>query len=347
MANSRRDFLSSISSATALGFLQAQTLSASELPSSLQKPLGVALVGLGNQSIQTLLADLDQSPWCRIAGLVSGDSDRAGAYASKLGLSSKQVYNYESFDKIASDDSIDLVYIALPNALHCEYAVRAAQSGKHVFCESPMAVNSNQCQTMIEACKRNSRALAVASSPLPKPLGCLGRIQSIEASNALSIDRPNSWRWSRELAGGGALLQSGIDVLRTQRIWANSEPVWVIAQETKTDVARFANLDESVTWSIGFANGAVAHGAVSLNYAGQGKLQVTGQTGSFACAFPSTNHYWTRADQLESFAASILKEDVLPANRFNSLGADEALQDMMLVEAILVSINHGRQVQLG
>jgi predicted dehydrogenase len=178
-------------------------------------------------------------------------------------------------------------------------------------------------------------------------MNCCGSILSIEASNALAIDPKSPWRLDRQLSGGGALLQVGIDVLRTQRLWADSAPVWVIAQETKTDATRFAQIDESVTWSLGFASGTVAHGAVSLNYPAPGHLKVQGPQASFCSDFPSANHYWSRADQLESFAASIQGMSLLPADRFNSLDAANALEDMLLAEAILRSIKQRSEVQLG
>lgn len=348
MANTRREFLSKVSSAAALGGLSASSVAVWASPaSSGDSPLGVAVVGLGSQSQQVLSADLATSPWCRIAGLVSSNPNKAQSYASRLGISRRQLYNYESFDRIAQDESIDIVYIAIPNTMHCEFALRAAAAGKHVFCESPMSVSSEQCRLMIQACKDNSRALAVASSPLVRPLGCLGKVQSIEAACGFEVDPRASWRLERQLAGGGALLQAGIDVLRTQRLWAESTPRWVIAQETKTDTARFAQVEESVTWSLGFENGAIAHGAVSLNYRGRGHLCVQGQIGSFKSEFPDANLHWTRANQLETFAASILGKPIFPDNRFNRLDAQESLEDIWLAESILQSIQEQREIQLG
>jgi len=351
MTNTRRNFLGAVSCAAAVGILETQTIGvrsakASESRPNPVRPLGVALVGLGAQSHLGLVENLAVSPWCKVTGLVSGDTDKANALARRTGIESRHLYRYDDFDRIADDASIDIVYVALPNAMHCEFALRAARAGKHVFCESPMAISSEQCRRMIDACKVNSRAMAVASSPLSRPLGCLGPIRSIEASNAISIEEPKSWRLSRDLCGGGAMLQAGIDVLRTQRLWAESEPQWVIAQETKTDTGRYADLDESVTWSLGFASGAVAHGAASLSYQGPCRLKVQGAIASLSTEFPASVQAWTRADQLENFASSILGTPVLPDNRFNSLSAEQALQDMLLVEAISRSIKEGRQVQL-
>lgn len=344
MAKTRRDFLGAVSSAAAVGVIHTQTALASS--SSPKRPLGIALVGLGSQTSSDLFDGLASSQRCKITSLVSGDFSKASTLANRYGISKRHLYNYDNFDQIANDPSIDIVYIAVPNAMHCEFAVRAAQAGKHVFCESPMAIGVDQCQSMIDACCQNARHLGVASSPLCRPLGCLGTIRSIQASNAFAIDRPKSWRLRRYLCGSGAMLQAGIDVLRTQRLWAESNPLWVIAQETKTDPMRYGQLEESVTWTLGFQNGTIAHGAASINYQGPCQLSVQGSIGSFNSEFPTSNHYWTRADQLENFASTILAAPLLPENRFNSLSPEQALEDMRLVEAISRSIQEQRQVQL-
>jgi len=360
MANTRREFLSAVSTAAALSALHTQagaSVSPAQLASAICAPaMGIALVGLGAQSIRNagpllanpLLANplLANHPVCRISALVSGDASKAQAYAKAWSIDRSHVYDYDSFDRIVADEAIDIVYLAVPTGMHCELAVRAAKAGKHVFCESPMAIDSVECREMIDAFTRHSRRLAVASAPLARSSKCFGTIESIEAAQSLRIEQPNSWRLDRALSGGGAVFQAGIDVLRTSRLWAGSDPVWVIAQESKTDARRFAGIDESVTWTLGFDNGTIAHGAVSLNYQGQGHLRVQGQLASLSSEFPTQNQ-WSRADQLLAFAGSIQGKPVIPDNRFNPLDAHEALQDVVLAEAIFRSIQERRQVQLG
>jgi len=296
--------------------------------------MGIAVVGLGTQSVRNvgpLFANPLQAnhPTCRISALVSGDASKAQAYAKAWSIDRSHVYDYDSFDRIAADEAIDIVYLAVPTGMHCELAVRAAKAGKHVFCESPMAIDSVECREMIDVFTRHSRRLAVASAPLARSTKCFGPIESIDAAQSFRIEQPNSWRLDRALTGGGAVFQAGFDVLRTCRLWAGSDPVWVIAQESKTDARRFAGI-----------------GAVSLNYQGQGHLRVQGQLASLSSEFPTQNQ-WSRADQLLAFAGSIQGKPVIPGNRFNPLDAHEALQDVVLAEAIFRSIQERRQVQLG
>ena len=79
----------------------------------------------------------------------------------EYGIPKKNVYNYETFDRIADNPDIDIIYIVLPNFMHAEYTIRAAQTGKHVICEKPMAMNVPEAKQMIEACQKNKVQLSV------------------------------------------------------------------------------------------------------------------------------------------------------------------------------------------
>jgi predicted dehydrogenase len=63
------------------------------------------------------------------------------------------IYTYETFDRLKDNPAVDAVYIALPNSMHCEFTIRAAEACKHVLCEKPMAISSAECRRMIEACR--------------------------------------------------------------------------------------------------------------------------------------------------------------------------------------------------
>src|SRR5271170_3938105 len=120
------------------------------------KKLNVALLGLGNYA--GILADgLQQSQYCRLAGVVTGHPQKAEAWKKKYHLPDKNIYNYDNFDSIARNPDIDLVYVVVPNSMHKEYTIRAAKAGKHVICEKPMAISAKECAEMIDACKKANR----------------------------------------------------------------------------------------------------------------------------------------------------------------------------------------------
>ena len=97
--------------------------------------LGVALVGLGYYSTDLLAPALQQTKNCWLAGIVTGTPSKAESWKNKYNIPEKNIYNYQNFDQIANNPDIDVVYVVLPPSMHKEYVVRAANAGKHVWCE--------------------------------------------------------------------------------------------------------------------------------------------------------------------------------------------------------------------
>ncbi len=121
---SRRLFLQQLSvglgSTIALSALPS-ILSASNKPfSANQKKLGVALVGLGSYAEHQLAVGLEQTSNCYLAGIVTGTPAKAEKWMKKYAIPKENVYNYQNFDKIADNKSIDIVYVVLPNSMHNE-----------------------------------------------------------------------------------------------------------------------------------------------------------------------------------------------------------------------------------
>ncbi|PQK90868.1 glucose-fructose oxidoreductase, partial [Pantoea ananatis] len=104
---------------------------------------------------------LQQTKECYLAGIVTGTPSKAEAWKQKYNIPDKNIYNYQNFDQIANNPDIDIVYVVLPPSMHREYVIRAANAGKHVWCEKPMAISVQECQDMIDACKKNKRSLAI------------------------------------------------------------------------------------------------------------------------------------------------------------------------------------------
>ena len=118
-----------------------------------REKLGIALVGLGTYSTEELGPALKETVNCYLAGVVSGDAQKRLQWKTKHELKDENVLTYDNFDNIAECQDIDIVYVALPNAMHAQYVMRAAKAGKHVISEKPMATTIDDCRKMIEACK--------------------------------------------------------------------------------------------------------------------------------------------------------------------------------------------------
>ncbi|MES2794918.1 MAG: Gfo/Idh/MocA family oxidoreductase, partial [Bacteroidota bacterium] len=124
------------------------------------KKLRIALVGLGRYA--GYLADsFVDAKYCELTGLVTGTPEKEETWGKKYNIKKQNIYNYKNFDKIAENKEIDLIYIVLPNAMHKEFAIRAAKAKKHIIVEKPMAITAADCLEMIKAAKENNVQLAM------------------------------------------------------------------------------------------------------------------------------------------------------------------------------------------
>jgi predicted dehydrogenase len=191
------------------------------------------------------------------------------------------IYSYENFDQIAHNPAIDAVYVALPNSMHAEYAIRAAKAGKHVLCEKPMSTTIAEAEAMIAACKAASVKLMIAYRCHYEPTnlravqlirsGAIGQVQAIESAFGYN-SAPGEWRLNKKLAGGGPLFDVGIYSLNACRYLTGEEPERFTAQASTIDRdGRFNEVEENLSWTMCFPSGIVAacntpYGAAMTGY---------------------------------------------------------------------------------
>src|SRR5512147_359480 len=235
-----RSFLSQAPALSRRGFLRRVSFGVSAItlagPTALARPiatgvanrsLGVVVVGLGRYAGDELAPALQQTRHCHLAGIVTGTPAKAEVWSRKYNLPNSNIYNYKTFDQIANNPNVDVVYVVLPNAMHAEYTIRAARAGKHVICEKPMAVTVKECEAMIEACRTAGRSLSIGYrlhfEPYNREMMRLGqqqvygKVKLIESSDGFRLRDPNEWRLHKELAGGGALMDIGIYAIQGAR----------------------------------------------------------------------------------------------------------------------------------
>ena len=164
---SRRGFLQAAGGALAAGSVSSPGSPAAaqvpnvKLPELPGKPVGFALVGLGSLSINQLMPAFARCRQARLVGFVSGRPDKAKHLAQLYGVDAKNIYTYDTYDRLADNPAIDVVYVVLPNNMHAEYTIRALKAGKHVLCEKPMANTPQDCEKMIAAAKAATRKLMI------------------------------------------------------------------------------------------------------------------------------------------------------------------------------------------
>ncbi|MFP4092604.1 MAG: Gfo/Idh/MocA family protein, partial [Cyclobacteriaceae bacterium] len=220
---------------------QAQESENPAQPAQDERRLGIALVGLGNYSNGQLAPALQETEKCYLAGVVTGTPAKAEEWKEKYNIPEKNIYNYETYDQIADNEDIDIIYVVLPNGMHAEYTIRAAQAGKHVICEKPMATSAQDCQRMIDACNENNVKLSIGYRLHFEPhhqrvmeLGqqqIYGPVKSMEAAHSFRLGGdPDRWRVDKELSGGGPLMDVGIYCVQGAIYTVGEEPVAVTAE---------------------------------------------------------------------------------------------------------------------
>src|SRR5687768_8584426 len=134
----RRRFLAragqGLVAAQAVGAL-TRAASAQTVPDPPGKKLGWAVVGLGNLAINQILPAFARCEKSRVAALVSGTPEKARKLALRYGVEARNIYDYQSYDRLKDNPEVDIVYVVLPNSMHAEYTIRAHQAGKHVLAE--------------------------------------------------------------------------------------------------------------------------------------------------------------------------------------------------------------------
>ncbi|MDF4223169.1 Gfo/Idh/MocA family oxidoreductase [Maribacter sp. M208] len=330
------------------------------------KKLGVALVGLGSYSTYQLAPSLLDTEHCYLAGIVTGTKEKESVWQEKYNIPKENIYNYENFDTIADNDSIDVIYVVLPNSMHAEFCIRAAKAGKHVICEKPMAVSVAECDAIMNACNEHKVKLSVGyrmqSDPYTHEVKKYVREKTFGDVLFVSSDagyvsngNPDQWRLNKKLSGGGALMNMGVYAIQTSIYGTGQNPISVSAQEFSTRPEYFKDTDETITAQFKFENGAIAHMMTSHNANGnrlkchcsKGWFEldpahsygpISGRTSNGdVLKFP---HKRQQALQMDDFAKHILLDSK------NVAPGEMGKRDMIIVEAIYNSIREGGQEQL-
>jgi predicted dehydrogenase len=366
--DSRRKFLQKITgSALALSVLPKPGSGAGILSSYDGPVLRVAIMGLGSYGHR--VADAMQAcQKAKLVGAISGTPSKLVTWQGKYGIPEKNCYNYENFDAIKNNPDIDAVYVITPNALHHDQVIRVAKAGKHVICEKPMAINAREAKEMVEACEKANVKLLVGYRLHfePKTLeiirmrneGNFGKIKFFQGLSGFRIGDPTQWRLKKELAGGGAMMDIGIYSINGARYMVGEEPVWVTAQETKTDPVKFKEgVDETILFQLGFPSGAVASCLSTYMINNLDRFFLDGEQG-YAELLPATGygpikgrtskgeltqpHSTHQTVQMDEMAGIILegKQPIVPVD------GREGLKDMKIIDAIFEAVRTGKKVSL-
>ena len=329
----------------------------------MRRQIRYAVVGLGHIAQVAMLPAFGNARRnSRLAALVSGDRVKLAALGKKYEVG--KLCSYDGYDALLRSGDIDAVYIALPNSLHCDYAVRAARAGVHVLCEKPMAVTEEECERMAGAAREarvklmvayrlhferaNLEALEVARS------GRIGEPRQFSSTFTMQVV-PDNIRASSAL-GGGVLYDIGIYCINAARSLFGDEPLEVRAATAGT----LGDVEESVGALLRFPNERIASFVCSFGSAKVSQYRLVGTKGdlvldpAYEYAGPLKHKLTIDGDARErrfakrdQFAPELLYfSDCVLHNRDPEPGADEGLADVRVIRALYRAAASGAAVAL-
>jgi glucose-fructose oxidoreductase len=324
--------------------------------------LGVALVGLGNYSTNLLAPALQRTKYCHLSGIVTGTPAKAELWKRQYGIPEKNIYDYSSFGRIANNPDIDVIYIVLPNSMHAEYSIRAANAGKHVWCEKPMALTVKECEAMIKACADKKVSLAIGYRMQHEPNTqtvirygkerTYGQVKSISAAAGFYDSRTGHWRQQKAM-GGGAMYDMGVYSLQAARYCSGEEPIAVTAQHSTSRPEIYRDVDETTTFELEFPSGVLAHCKTSFGMS-MNSLRVNCEKGwyqlepfqSYSGIRGTTSDGRRLEATVDNQQAKQMDDDALAILQGRPLlvPGEEGLRDIRVVEAVFESARTGRRV---
>ena len=322
-----------------------------------------AVVGLGHiAQVAVLPAFAHARQNSVLTGLVSDDPKKLRLLARKYGVAN--TWSYAQYDDALRSGELDAVYIALPNTLHAEYAVRAARAGIHVLCEKPLAASEAECRRMIASARdmnvklmtayrlhferANTEAMEIVQS------GKLGTPRLFSSVFTMNVDDPANIRLKRA-AGGGTLWDIGIYCINAARYIFRAEPYEAFAVSASRNDPRFAEVEEMVAATLRLPGDCLATFTCSFGAHDVGEYHVVGTRGSLRVdpAFEyagELRHVLTLGERTrertfakrDQFAPELLyfSRCILDGTEPEPSG-EEGLADVRIIEALYRSAKRG------
>jgi 1,5-anhydro-D-fructose reductase (1,5-anhydro-D-mannitol-forming) len=327
--------------------------------------IGWGIVGLGRIADTEIAPAVTAAPNSTLAGVVSREAAKAKEFAGRHGAASA----YDDYRALLEDPSVDAVYIATPNALHADQVVAAAEAGKHVLCDKPLATTVADAERAIAACRaagvglgitfqtRNNEGMSDVRQLLAD--GEIGSVRLAQLELGIGRMLPQGWRTDPSLAGVGVMNNLGVHGYDLLRYVLGAE---VVEATAVVDVEPGFTVDTTALALLRFDNGALAYvnanqalpnAQQNLSIYGtegtvlgrnvtrpnlQGTFSVTGRSGTSERSVSSAGVF---VATIRNFADAVLRgEDPSPS------GLD-ALRSVELTEALARSVRERRPVTPG
>ena len=322
------------------------------------------VLGAANIAVAKVIPAMMRSTRSRVVAIASRDQSKAAAAAKTLGIPRA----HGSYEALLADPEVDAVYNPLPNHLHVPWSIRAAQAGKHVLCEKPIALSAAQAEELRTARDRTGVLIGEAFMVRAHPQwlearrlvesGSIGPLRLVSGHFSYYRRDPHDIR-SRPEFGGGALMDIGCYPITISRWMFAAEPIEVIAQierdpEFGVDRLASALLRFAAGQAVFACSGQLVPFQRMEIFGTTGRIQVEipfnappdrpcrivvddgsalGGLSAKAIEFPTVDQYTVQADQ---FSAAIQGRGTIPVS------IDDAVANMAVIDALFRSADSGR-----
>lgn len=332
-----------------------------------RRKIRYAVVGLGYISQIAVLPAFEHAREnSELTALVSSDAEKLKKLGRKYGI--ENTYTYEQYGDCLKSGEIDAVYIGLPNNMHRAYTESAAEAGIHVLCEKPMAMDEDECETMIAAVKDAGVKLMIAyrlhfergnlSAMEMVKSGKIGQPRIFTSVFSQQVKAGNS-RLDREVAGG-AIYDMGVYCINAARYLFRAEPEEVFAWNQSARDERFAEVPEMTSAMMKFPGNRIATFTCSFGATDRSEFEIVGTKGSLkmdpgyemaedlkldlTVDGKTKKQVFKKRDQ---FAPELIYfSDCILSNKQPEPSGEEGLADVRVIQALLQSAETNRPVEI-
>lgn len=227
-----------------------------------------------------LIQSIKAAPGHEILAVASRSEERARAYAHHWGIRR----SYGSYEELLADPDVEVIYISLPNSLHAEWTIAAAQSGKHVLCEKPLAMSAEEVDSVQRVAEQSDAVITEAFMYRHHPQtlkvkelvdsGAIGKLRVIYGAFSYNLKDKDDIRLDPRL-GGGSIWDMGCYPISYARYLTGLEPIEVMGQQFVGPTG----VDEIFAGQMRFPGDVYAQFTSGFRMASREELQITGDVG--------------------------------------------------------------------